>query len=76
MKNLELLKQLTIDEKIEWTSGNNMWEFLGLERLEIDTIMTADGPHGVRVYKQLTSESNALDVEQLVETTMLKVLAL
>jgi len=70
MKNLELLKQLTIDEKIEWTSGNNMWEFLGLERLEIDTIMTADGPHGVRVYKQLTSESNALDVEQLVETTM------
>lgn len=70
MLKKDILKQLTIDEKIKWTSGNNMWQMLGLERLGIEQIMLADGPHGVRVYKELTSEADALNQDALRESTM------
>lgn len=50
MNSKEILKKLTLDEKVEWTSGNNMWTMIGSERLNIKPIFVADGPHGVRAY--------------------------
>ena len=56
MKSKDILDKLTLEEKIEWTSGNDMWTFLGSKRLGIKKIKVADGPHGVRVYQENSSE--------------------
>lgn len=52
MKSRELLNKLTIEEKIKMTTGNSMWTMVGNERLSIEDIIVADGPHGVRAYKE------------------------
>lgn len=70
MKHDEILKLLTIQEKVNWTSGNDLWHFLGNERLKIKQIHVADGPHGVRVYKKNTRKDQFFNKETLVESTM------
>lgn len=64
-----VLKQMTIDEKIKWTTGNNMWFMGGNERLGIKEILVADGPHGVRVYKKRPGHA-ALELENMQESTL------
>lgn len=66
----ELLKELTIEEKVGLTSGSNTWNMLGLKRLNIPKIMVADGPHGVRVYERSTIDSEAFNTEHLAKSTM------
>lgn len=49
MENIqELVKQMTLEEKAGMCSGRDFWHLKGLERLNIPSIMLADGPHGLR----------------------------
>lgn len=52
MKPNDILNKLSLDEKIKWTAGNNMWTMIGNKDLNINPIFVADGPHGVRAYKE------------------------
>ena len=70
MTNKEMLKKLTIDEKIKLTTGSDLWHFLGHDRLGIESFLVADGPHGVRVYKENVEIEDALDQNILAESTM------
>ena len=69
MKSNRTLKQFTIDEKIKWTSGNNMWFMLGNQRLGLNEILVADGPHGVRVYKKRPGHAT-LELDNMQEATL------
>lgn len=57
-KILELVKQLTLEEKIGLTSGKDGWFLKGVERLGIPSVRTSDGPHGLR--KITEADMNAL----------------
>lgn len=50
----QLLKELTVEEKIRLCSGSDQWHTEGIERLGLPKHMVSDGPHGLR--KQLCSE--------------------
>lgn len=52
MTKHKVLSTLSLDEKIRWTSGNNLWTMIGSESADIRPLVVADGPHGVRVYKK------------------------
>lgn len=65
----DILNQLSIEEKLRWTAGNNMWTMMGAHRLGIDPIVVADGPHGVRVYKE-GPKNQALDQAELEPSTL------
>lgn len=45
---IELVNQLTIEEKASLTTGENVWATKSIERLDIPAICTSDGPHGLR----------------------------
>ena len=70
MKHKDILSKLTTLEKANWTSGNDLWHFLGNEKLGIREILLADGPHGVRVYKDIRSKTGFFNEENLAESTM------
>jgi len=70
MKHDDILNQLTIEEKTNWTSGKDLWHFLGSKRLGINKILVADGPHGVRVYKKDTRKDQFFNKETLLKSTM------
>jgi len=44
----ELLKKLTLEEKIKMVHANSAFASGGIPRLGIPELMTSDGPHGVR----------------------------
>ncbi|MBW8381672.1 MAG: glycoside hydrolase family 3 C-terminal domain-containing protein [Youngiibacter sp.] len=48
MKNLELIRQMTLEEKASLMSGENFWMSKKIGRLGIPSICFADGPNGVR----------------------------
>jgi beta-glucosidase len=52
----ELVKQMTLEEKAGLCSGKDTWFLKSVERLGLDPVMTADGPHGLR--KQLGAKNN------------------
>ncbi|MCL2124763.1 MAG: glycoside hydrolase family 3 C-terminal domain-containing protein [Oscillospiraceae bacterium] len=47
-KALELVAQMTLEEKASLMSGLNYWFLKGIDRLGIQPIMVTDGPHGLR----------------------------
>ena len=53
----KLLKDLSIEEKIELLSGYDAWNIGGIEKRDIDLITMTDGPHGVRLADQEAGES-------------------
>jgi beta-glucosidase len=56
----DLLKQLTLAEKIELLSGTGYMETRGNERLGIPAIRMSDGPMGVRCYGPSTAYPNGV----------------
>ncbi len=44
-----LLAELTLEEKAALCSGSGFWHTRAVERLGIDRVQVADGPHGLRV---------------------------
>ena len=44
----ELLKKLTLSEKVSLLSGQDIWNTVPVNRLGIPSITMTDGPHGVR----------------------------
>lgn len=44
----EVIKKLTLDEKISLLEGKNNWETMNIDRVGIPSIMMTDGPHGIR----------------------------
>jgi len=43
-----ILQKLTLAEKASLCAGSDSWHTRGIKRLDIPTIMMADGPHGLR----------------------------
>lgn len=51
MKYIELIKQMTLEEKAALCVGADYWHSLELEKYSIPKITMSDGPHGLRVQK-------------------------
>ena len=45
---VELVSEMTLQERASLMSGSSFWHLQPLERLELDAVMVADGPHGLR----------------------------
>ena len=48
MKNKNLIKKMTLKEKASLMSGKDFWQTMDIERLGINSMFLADGPHGIR----------------------------
>ncbi|MCG1010645.1 glycoside hydrolase family 3 C-terminal domain-containing protein [Salinicoccus sp. ID82-1] len=44
----DILSRMTLEEKAEMCSGADFWNFKGIERLGVPSILVTDGPHGLR----------------------------
>lgn len=53
MKAEEILKKLTLKEKIALCEGASFWYTLDLSKYELPPMMMCDGPHGLRCQKQI-----------------------
>lgn len=51
MKYIEIIKQMTLEEKALLCVGADYWHSLELEKYAIPKITMSDGPHGLRVQK-------------------------
>ena len=47
-KHTELIHQLTTREKVRFCTGRSFWSLGGAERLGLEPLAVADGPHGLR----------------------------
>jgi beta-glucosidase len=48
LKHEELIKKLTLDEKVSLLSGKNFWETKEISKYDIPSIFLSDGPNGLR----------------------------
>ena len=53
----DMLQNLTLEEKAALCSGADFWHTVAITRLGIDSIMVADGPHGLRVQENAADHS-------------------
>lgn len=44
----KIISEMTLEEKAGLCSGLDVWHTKGIDRLDIPSIMMADGPHGLR----------------------------
>lgn len=51
MNYKELLKTMTLEEKVSLLSGKNFWQTRDIEKYDIPSMFLADGPHGIRKQK-------------------------
>ena len=64
LKNI--LKQLTLEEKLDLISGKDFWHLHALDQFGLKSIMVTDGPHGLR--KQLVKGEH-IGLSESVEAT-------
>ena len=48
MKNTDLIKAMTLEEKAAMTTGKNFWETFNIDRLGVKSLFLSDGPSGLR----------------------------
>ncbi|WP_276203119.1 glycoside hydrolase family 3 protein [Bacillus haynesii] len=48
MKHKDLIRKMTLEEKASLMSGKNFWQTQNINRLGINSMFLADGPHGIR----------------------------
>lgn len=66
----DLLKEMTLDEKISMLAGTELWYSTGVPRLGIPAFRMADGPNGVRgVWSELSPTSAATPVGMALGAT-------
>lgn len=46
--NEEIINKMTLEEKASLMSGKDFWQTQNIDRLNIESIFLADGPHGIR----------------------------
>ena len=51
MKTEEIISKMTLHEKISLCTGADMWRTKEYEKYGIKSVMTSDGPHGLRTQK-------------------------
>ena len=61
----EMLKQLTIEEKISLCSGADFWHTEKMEKLNLPAVMMCDGPHGLRKQE---GEGDHLGINESIKT--------
>ena len=62
----DLIKQMTLEEKASLMSGKDFWQTQNIDRLNIQSIFLADGPHGIR--KQ-AGEADHLGLNESIKAT-------
>ncbi|ENH96080.1 beta-glucosidase [Gracilibacillus halophilus YIM-C55.5] len=48
MKHKEIINKMTLEEKASLMSGKDFWQTQNIDRLGINSMFLADGPHGIR----------------------------
>ena len=56
MQAKEIMSKLTLKEKCQLLAGKNFWHTKDIKRLNLPSVMVADGPHGLR--KQIGSKAD------------------
>ena len=69
----QTLKQMTLEDKVALGSGKDFWHTKEMKQYGIESIMVADGPHGLR--KQL-EEADMLGINDSIEATCFPTAAL
>lgn len=47
----EIIRNMTLEEKVKLCSGATFWETESMEQHQIPSVFMADGPHGLRTQK-------------------------
>lgn len=48
MKNKDIIKKMTLEEKASFMSGKDFWTTMNMEKYGIPSMFLSDGPHGLR----------------------------
>lgn len=48
MKHTEIIRKMSLEDKIALCSGENFWQTKGMEKYGIPSLFMCDGPHGLR----------------------------
>ncbi|SCJ18706.1 Thermostable beta-glucosidase B [uncultured Flavonifractor sp.] len=65
----EILKQLSLEEKIALGSGANFWQTKGLPQYGVPSLFMCDGPHGLRKQEITAGGTDMLGINESVPST-------
>lgn len=66
MNTKEIIRNLTLREKIDFCTGADFWHTKALPKLDVSAIMMCDGPHGLRCQK---GETDRIGVNKSLPAT-------